>query len=96
MGTHKELSNFTHEELERLNLAHQELCDLPLGQLIEVAQTELNRFKPKNEKEQALKALFGAILGQLAADLIHDAIKSINWSAIVLQIVDLIRNNFSH
>lgn len=96
MGTHEELSIFTHEELKRLNITHQELCDLPLNQLIEVAQTELKRFKPKNEKERALKTLFGAILGQLAADLIHDAIESIDWSAIVLQIVEFIRNNFSH
>lgn len=55
MGTHDELTLFTHEELKRLNLTNQELCNLPLNRLIEAAQTELKRFKPKKRKIASLK-----------------------------------------
>ena len=99
MATHQELSQFTHEDLRRMNLLYGDLCQMTDRQLLEIAQNQLTKFKklPPSQHTVFKKVLplLEAIGIGIASNLATEKILSTDWKHLLLELLNFFSKLFS-
>ncbi|MEG1152311.1 MAG: hypothetical protein RSD67_05515 [Oscillospiraceae bacterium] len=96
MATYNDLSNFTYDEIEQMELTYSQLSSLSLDELIKIANEKLENVNLTDEKSNKnfalLKPFFSQLLFCLTKDVIHDAIKSVDWSKVLPELIIYLSN----
>lgn len=100
MATYKDLSAFTNDELNKMQLTHARLEKMSMAELILLAQHKLDRFiaAPPEHQGPWAKAipLFRDILVSATASLAVEAIRSVDYRALLTDLIDLLDQIIPH
>lgn len=95
MATWEELSQFKWGELQEMQLTYNDLRAKPIEELLSIAQKKLDRFKklPSEKQGALLKAvpLMETIIATVSANLLTDAVRTVDWKELILQIIELLQ-----
>ena len=87
------LANFTNAEIAAAGLTYRDICCLSDEDLIKLIQVRLGRFEPQTPEQAKTKAFLSAILINIASSLAYDALKSVDWSFVLSEIVKFVTQN---
>ena len=94
MATWKDLSNFTYGELREMQLTYQDLRELSMPELLNIAQKKLERFKDSKMQDSPVSShiisVLEAAFAGVAANLATDMVRSVEWKRLLLSSIELL------
>lgn len=94
MATWKDLSNFTYGELREMQLTYQDLRELSMPELLNIAQKKLERFKISKRQDTPVSlhiiSVLEAAFAGVAANLATDMVRSVEWKQLLLSSIELL------